>query len=81
MTRFGQWVNDMRWAMNVKRARAWRRKRTFSQRRRFDDELRPRLKDRFNHDVIAYPDAFYEVTVDDLCRAMIVSSLIDPEKK
>jgi hypothetical protein len=23
---FAQWINDMRWAMNAKRARAWRRK-------------------------------------------------------
>ena len=65
-TRFGQWLEDFRWAMNVMRARRWRRELAFSRRVAFDDALRRPLRGA----VIAYPDAFYYVTIDDLCRAM-----------
>lgn len=70
MSGFAQWVNDMRWAMNMKRARAWRRKLIFSQRVAFDAAIRHPLDER---NVIPYPDAFYHVTIDDLCHAMLVS--------
>ena len=67
---FAQWINDRRWAANLRRARAWRRTLIFSKRKRFDEELRPKLEPGA---VIAYPDAFYEVTTDDLLRAMRAS--------
>jgi hypothetical protein len=66
---FAEWVEDFRWAMNAKRARKWRRKLLFSQRQRFDDALRPKRQGGF----IAYPDALYEITIDDLLRAMTAS--------
>lgn len=67
--RFEQWLNDFRWAMNVKRARAYRRTLMFSQRHTFDDELRPKLSGA----VIAYPDALYHVEIDDLLRATMAA--------
>lgn len=70
MTKFGQWVADMRWAMNVKRARAWRRQLSFSRRLAFDKALRPPV----SGGVIDYPDAVYHITIDDLTRAMIASA-------
>lgn len=63
----GQWMADFRWAMNMMRARRIRRGLGFSERQRFDLFLRPRLDP---PNVIAYPDAFYHTTVDDLIRAM-----------
>lgn len=65
------WINDLRVALNVGRARRFRRGLGFSARMRFDDALRPRL-DKPN--VIAYPDAIYHITVDDLIRAMEAST-------
>jgi hypothetical protein len=56
--------------MNVIRARRWRRSLYFSQRERFDAEMRPKLE-REPGKVIAYPDAFYHVTIADLSRAML----------
>lgn len=72
-TRSLQWLADFRWAMNVMRARRWRRELGFGQRIIFDGAFRPRLEKRHPQhepDVIAYPDAFYHITVDDLIRAM-----------
>jgi len=67
---FVTYINDWRWAMNVKRARAWRRKCLFSQRLKFDAALRPKIGD---GQVIDYPDALYHITIDDLCRAITES--------
>ena len=69
---FSQWLADMRWAMNMKRARAWRRKLTFTERQAFDDALRPLVRQERSMRV-DYPDAFYRVTIDDLCRAMMAA--------
>jgi hypothetical protein len=69
MGTFAQWLEDFRWAMNVKRARAWRRDLGFSQRQAFDQSLRPPIKGE-NEIVVSYPDAFYHVKIDDLLRAM-----------
>jgi hypothetical protein len=66
---FAQPLNDRRWAANVRRARAWRRDLSFSEREKFDTSLRPKLQ-REPGKVIAYPDAFYFVTIGDLLRAM-----------
>lgn len=82
MNRFAQWIEDMRWAMNVKRARAYRRKLIFSKRLAFDRALRPIIEVPFKSSedddpkfcIIDYPDAFYHVNIDDLCRAMIASA-------
>jgi hypothetical protein len=71
---FVQWINDWRWAANVRRARAYRRTLSFSQRAAFDRALRPKLS-RERETVIDYPDAFYYVGIDDLCRAMGMSRL------
>jgi hypothetical protein len=60
------WINDYRWAMNVMRARRWRNNLPFSRRRVFDLSLRPMI----GGPVIGYPDAFYHITIEDLCRAM-----------
>lgn len=77
---FAQWINDMRWAMNAKRARAWRRQLMFSQREAFDRAYRPRLGVREPGVVIDYPDAFYHTDIDDLCRAMAASSVSRPHQ-
>ena len=74
MERFAQWVEDWRWAANARRARAWRRELSFSRRQEFDHALRPKIKGEQGA-VIAYPDAIYHITVDDVCRAMIHSAL------
>lgn len=71
MTTFAEWVNDWRWAMNVKRARAWRRQLIFSQRLAFDKAIRPVIGDSYG--IIDYPDAFYAITINDLCRAIEAS--------
>jgi len=70
---FAQWIEDMRWAMNAKRARAWRRNLSFSERRTFDKALRPPFPNEPGL-VVEYPDAFYHLSIDDLCRAMRASS-------
>lgn len=71
MNRLAQWINDRRWAANARRARAWRRRLLFSQRQAFDNALRPIV----GGAIIAYPDALYHVTDDDLIRAMEAASL------
>jgi hypothetical protein len=65
---FATWLNDWRWAANVKRARAYRRSLGFAQRIAFDRALRHPVS---SGHVIEYPDAFYYVTIDDLCAAML----------
>lgn len=75
---FSQWIADWRWAMNAKRARAWRRDLSFSRRQAFDAALRPRLPRPYpdeRDDIVAYPDALYHISIDDLCRAIAASSL------
>lgn len=70
---FAQWIEDMRWAANARRARAWRRRLSFSERQKFDAALRPRLPRPYpdeRDDVIAYPDAIYHIKISDLIRAM-----------
>ena len=70
---FAQWIEDRRWAANVRRARALRRELLFSQRQTFDAALRrhlPRPYPDEREDIVAYPDAFYHVTIADLCRAI-----------
>jgi hypothetical protein len=69
---FAQWLNDWRWAANMKRARAHRRELMFGARERFDEAIRPRLT---ANTVIAYPDAIYHIDVDDLCRAMVRAAI------
>ena len=75
MNRFTQWINDRRWAANMRRARAFRRELLFSQRVQFDKSIRPRI-DGEKGLVIDYPDAIYHITIDDLCRAMVRSKFI-----
>lgn len=66
---FAEWLNDMRWAMNAQRARRIRRELPFSRRLIFDKELRPRRGD--VPVPIAYPDAIYMISIEDLTRAML----------
>lgn len=77
--KLGQWMADFRWAMNMLSVRRARRRMGFSRRLAFDDALRPRIGGSQWHtdagvinrqDVIAYPDALYFVTADDVIRAM-----------
>lgn len=70
--RFGQYVADRRWATNVEWARAWRRDLTPAQRLVFDDVLRPQ---RPTGEILAYPEALYCVTVDDVIRAATAARL------
>jgi hypothetical protein len=70
-----QRINDLRWALNVMHARAYRRTLIFSQRKAFDDALRPSLEES-HASVVGYPDAFYHVSIDDLCRAIVASKLM-----
>lgn len=72
MSRFAEWIADVRWSANMRRARRWRRELSFSQRLKFDAAIRPRLE-REPGLVIDYPDAIYHVTIDDLCRAIMAS--------
>lgn len=67
-----QWINDLRWAINIMRARSYRRTLSFSQRKAFDAALRQPLENTQTA-VIGYPDAFYRVSTDDLCRAILTS--------
>ena len=69
---FARWIEDLRWAINVARARARRRGLTRDQRLVFDDELRPDVVDPLGYSTGAsfpYPEAFYRVKADDFCRA------------
>lgn len=76
-----QWVADFRWAMNQMSARRFRRGLGFAERVKFDDAYRPLVKNAeeehleaigapFRRTVIAYPDAIYHTSIDDLIRAM-----------
>lgn len=71
---FAQWLDDRRWAANMRRARAWRRGLPLAQRTIFDESLRPHLKPG-SQTLLDYPDAVYYVTIDDLMRAMSNSCL------
>lgn len=68
-----QFMSDLRWAMNMIRARRYRRNVGFGERARFDNALRPRLQGERDI-VIAYPDAFYHTKIEDLCRAIVESA-------
>jgi hypothetical protein len=72
---FAQWLADKRWAANAMRARRWRRLLSPEQREIFDDVLRRLGPDGWAAPPRAYPDALYEITIDDVCRAMIASRL------
>jgi hypothetical protein len=64
---FAEWISDRRWAADVRRARAFRRRLLFSKRRAFDDAIRPIVG---SDSRMGYPDAFYHISIDDLCRAI-----------
>ena len=70
----GSWFEDFRWAMNAMRARRWRRQIGFAARIRFDNALRPKIKGEPGV-VIDYPDALYNIKVEDVIRAMWASGL------
>lgn len=93
MMGFAQWLADFRWAMNMMRARRFRREIGFAQRIRFDAAFRPRLAsslvraqgvkagDPVRIDVIDYPDAPYHITVDDLIRGIRAAATYPYERK
>ena len=58
-------LEDLRWALLMAKARAHRRTLLFSQRKQFDDAFRHV----FERNIIAYPDAFYHATDGDFLRA------------
>jgi len=66
---FATWIKHRRWGANMRRARAFRETLCFSARQKFDAALRPRLGGEEGA-VVAYPDALYHITIDDLCRAI-----------
>lgn len=74
MTPLALWINDLRWAANMIRARRYRRGLLFSKRQDFDDALRPPtvnpLPSGKRRVVIGYPDAIYCITIEDVVRAM-----------
>jgi hypothetical protein len=78
MSWLARWLADRRWASAVRHAREYRRELSFSQRELFDRKLRPRIKGEPDK-VIAYPDAIYHITMDDLCRAMIAGAIGDKD--
>lgn len=67
MATLAEKIENLRWALNMMRARAWRRDLLFSERAKFDSALRPRMAD---GSIVAYPDAIYHVKIEDLCRAI-----------
>ena len=66
MGKLAEYIKDLRWALNMARARRFRSAIGFSARQRFDSALRPKIYG----GVIDYPDAFYHATIEDLLRAM-----------
>lgn len=85
IARFMAWlalrINDRHWANNMIRARRWRRGLGFEEREAFDDAFRPRIAEAWSQTaggsalVIAYPDAIYEIKIEDLERAMWASAI------
>lgn len=67
---FATWIENRRWSANMRRARNFRNSLPYSARLRFDRALRPERTLSASRYVIDYPDAFYHVSIDDLCRAM-----------
>lgn len=63
-----RWIDDWRWALLMRRIRIERRQIYFSQRIKFDEDLRPKIKDEIGY-VIYYPDAIYYVKNEDFVRA------------
>lgn len=72
LTPLARWLRRKRWAANVARCDRIRSGLSFSRRLIFDDEVRPFLDDGTR---IAYPDAFYFISVDDVCRALMKARL------
>lgn len=64
-------LSDLRWMLNINRARRIRNKLLFSQRILFDSALRPMSEG----SIIAYPDAIYNITSDDVIRAGLIALL------
>ena len=68
--------DDIAWAWRMLKARRFRRNVTFKTRMRFDAGLqhmvRPPSRAPFT---VSYPDAFYEVTAEDLERARNAAQL------
>lgn len=60
---FASWIENRRWAANVRRARQFRADCLFSERQVFDAALR-RPVDGEQGRVFAYPDTFYLVRID-----------------
>lgn len=70
MAKFTQWLNDLRWAANMKRIRRFERTLTFSERELFYNELKPILNDGTVSVRVSYPNAFMFITIDDIVRAI-----------
>ena len=70
-----QFSDDVRWAFSVMRARRWRRDKSISRRAYFDHVMRPSIPGEIGS-VIAYPDAFYCATPEDVDCAMGLTELV-----
>jgi hypothetical protein len=78
-----QWLADLRWAMNVMRARRWRRSLSRDQRSVFDVEIRPYLFNALGYETaipVSYPEGFYQVRIEDLVRAIKSSAKPSPSR-
>lgn len=64
-----RWIDDWRWALQMRKVRALRRDMTFSTRHCFDDELRRPIDGIESALRIAYPDAIYHARSADFRRA------------
>lgn len=79
MGKRNDFFRDLRWLLNMWRARRVRDNLGFSARVKFDNELRPRLGIQSitePEQVIAYPDALYYVEWKDVRRAILCSARI-----
>jgi hypothetical protein len=61
-------LDDLEWALMMRRVRAYRRTLTFTQCKKFDYWLRPPV-DEFMVKIVEYPHAFYVANEEDVDRA------------
>lgn len=67
-------LKNLRWMLNVGRAGYWYQRLSFAARLTFLNELRPIVEG----GRIAYPDALFHITVDDVIRAATAAMKIKP---
>jgi hypothetical protein len=75
-SRLKEWLNDLRWALNMVRVRRMQCELSPDQRIRFFENLRPSVPNGYDY---AYPYAMMYVTADDVYRAYRHVYLLEPE--